>query len=116
MGQMESPELVKGCKTRVVEEAGCSSDLVDQDLPGNRSDVSNVSMVRKLRTATLGEGKGAEKDEQFARDKLPTSAGIDGEFVAKTLGMPRRRESRDETWYSGQANDVPCKLGHQDLR
>ena len=74
-------------------------------------------MVRKLRTVTLGEGKKARSAEDFAhgwceRDKLPTLTGIDDECIAKTLGMARGEESRDEAWYSGQADNVPGKPGH----
>ena len=47
-------------------------------------------------------------------DKLPTPTSIDDEFIAKTLGIARRKESGDETWYSGKTNDVQGKLGHQD--
>ena len=46
--------------------------------------------------------------------KLPTPTSIGNEFTSKTLGMARRKESRDETWYSGKTDDVPGKLGHQD--
>ena len=41
MGWMESPSSRKVVKL-VFEEAGCSPDLRDQELQGNRSDVSNV--------------------------------------------------------------------------
>ena len=46
-------------------------------------------------------------------DKLPTLTGTDNKFTAKTLGMARGRESRDETWYSGETDDVHGKLEHQ---
>ena len=76
-------------------------------------------MVRKLRTVTFGQRKKTREAEEkrFAhgrreRDKLPTLTGIDDEFIAKTLGMARGKESSDETWYSGQADDVPGKPGH----
>ena len=48
------------------------------------------------------------------RDKLPTPTGIDDEFIAKTLGMTGGKESRDETWYRRQADDVLGTLRHQD--
>ena len=40
------------------------------------------------------------------RHELQTPAGIDDQFTAKTLGMARRTEPRDETWYSGKTNNV----------
>ena len=60
----------------------------DQELPGNCLDVSDVQMVRKLRTVTLGEGKRAREVEELAygwgeREKLPTSTGTDDEFIAE---------------------------------
>ena len=63
--------------------------------------------------------KRAWKVEELAhgwceRDKLPTPTGVDHEFIAKTLGMARRKKFSDETWYSGQADDVFGKLGHKN--
>ena len=46
--------------------------------------------------------------------KLPTFASDGHELAAQTLGMARRKESRDETWYGGKTNNVPGKLEHQD--
>ena len=45
---------------------------------------------------------------------LPTLANIGDEFTTKALGMARRKDSRDETWYSGKTDSVLGKLGHQD--
>ena len=48
------------------------------------------------------------------RNKLPTVARMGDEFTTKALGMTGRKESRDETWYSGKTDNVPGKFGHQD--
>ena len=66
---------------------------------------------------TIGKGKRAREAEEFAhgwreRGHLPTLTGVDDEFIAKTLGMARGKESRDETWYSGQADNVRGQPGH----
>ena len=45
---------------------------------------------------------------------MPTSTAIDDESIAITLGMARGKESRDEPWYSGRADNVPGELRHQD--
>ena len=54
------------------------------------------------------------KNLHAGRNKLPTPTFIGDVFMTKTLGMARRKESRDETWYSGKTNNVPGKFRHQD--
>ena len=74
-----------------------------------------------LRTVTLGEGKRAREAKEFAhgwceRDKLPTLKQVLTTYLfQKTFGMARGKESRDETWYSGEADNVPDKPGHYHL-
>ena len=46
-------------------------------------------------------------------DKLPTLTSDGYEFAAKTLLTARRKESRDETWYSGWTDNVHGQYGHE---
>ena len=48
---------MEGFETDCSEEAGCCPDQGKQELPGDSLDVSNVSMVRKLRVVTLCKRK-----------------------------------------------------------
>ena len=112
-------KFVESCETLLLEKAGYCSEERNQKLQSSSFDIGGVKMVCILYPSFSGEGKGACKVEESTCwwsgwDKLPTPAGIDDEFTAKTLGMARRKESCDETWYSGKTDIVNGKLGHQD--
>ena len=92
---------------------------MNQKLQSNCVDIGDVTVVCILYHPAPGEGKGACKMERPTCwrnewNTLPTLANIGDEFTTKALGMARRKDSRDETWYSGKTDSVLGKLGHQD--
>ena len=58
-----------------------------------------------------------EKDKELKTGRTDILRRVDGiscQIYFKTLGMARRKESRDETWCSGGTDNVHGELRHQD--
>ena len=109
-------KLVENCETVFCEKTGRGTEERNQKLQSNCVDIGDVKVVCILYHPGLGEGKGACKMERptcwrNGWNNLPTHSSV-GEFSTKTPATARRKESRDETWYSGETDNVP--LGHQD--
>ena len=119
MGFMDSPSSWKVVKLFFLRKPDTAPKKGINSYRAIAFDIGGVKVVCILYPSFSGEGKGVRKVEESTCwwsgwDKLPTPTGIGDEFIAKTLGMARRKESRDETWYSGKIDIVNGKLGHQD--